>query len=237
MCQNNLQFKQNATSMGMLLFANIQFASVKKDNEPRQKVCFLSAPTFSLSEACRYKLQVHSFSSIQKEHKEKQKTQQQSSWWSHKRSYLVKPTPVATGTNSHIGHVLRLWVCCLSLTQPGLRVEAQKRARINLHPFPIKLSVAETDNNLNLIWRNVAKRFFIGPRKSVKTTQRRAPHYGAQNFWAGRLLIGLEFKIQPSDWWEKSPPLWGTKFLGGKASDWSRIQNPAFWLVQRPSAQ
>ncbi len=35
---------------------------------------------------------------------------------------------------------------------------------------------------------------------------------------------------------EKSPPLWGSKFLGGKASDWSRIQNPAFWLVQRPSA-
>ncbi len=47
-----------------------------------------------------------------------------------------------------------------------------------------------------------------------------------------------------NDWWieiftwatEKSPPLWGSKFLGGKASDWSRIQNPAFWLVQRPSA-
>ncbi len=35
---------------------------------------------------------------------------------------------------------------------------------------------------------------------------------------------------------EKSPPLWGSKFLGGKASDWSRNQNPAFWLVQRPSA-
>ncbi len=35
---------------------------------------------------------------------------------------------------------------------------------------------------------------------------------------------------------EKSPPLWGSKFLGGKASDWSRIQNPAFWLVQSPSA-
>ncbi len=27
---------------------------------------------------------------------------------------------------------------------------------------------------------------------------------------------------------EKSPPLWGSKLLGGKASDWSRIQNPAF---------
>ncbi len=30
---------------------------------------------------------------------------------------------------------------------------------------------------------------------------------------------------------EKSPPLWGRDNEGGKASDWSRIQNPAFWLV------
>ncbi len=27
---------------------------------------------------------------------------------------------------------------------------------------------------------------------------------------------------------EKSPPLWGRDNEGGKASDWSRIQNPAF---------
>ncbi len=26
---------------------------------------------------------------------------------------------------------------------------------------------------------------------------------------------------------EKSPPLWGRDNEGGKASDWSRIQNPA----------
>ncbi len=34
-----------------------------------------------------------------------------------------------------------------------------------------------------------------------------------------------EFAVEAK---EKSPPLWGSKFLGGKASDWSRIQNPAF---------
>ncbi len=38
------------------------------------------------------------------------------------------------------------------------------------------------------------------------------------------VLVGEQFR-EPA---EKSPPLWGSKFLGGKASDWSRIQNPAF---------
>ncbi len=42
-------------------------------------------------------------------------------------------------------------------------------------------------------------------------------------------LRDVRFCLKSKNWpREKSPPLWGSKFLGGKASDWSRIQNPAF---------
>ncbi len=57
---------------------------------------------------------------------------------------------------------------------------------------------------------------------------------------AGLFSFRLEITPSKSDFtaasWlnegvEKSPPLWGRDNEGGKASDWSRIQNPAFWLV------
>ncbi len=41
--------------------------------------------------------------------------------------------------------------------------------------------------------------------------KRRAPHYGAMQMRAGRLLIGLEFKIQPSDWSKGHLPHSGNK--------------------------
>ncbi len=44
-----------------------------------------------------------------------------------------------------------------------------------------------------------------------QSPERRTPHYGAANFWAGRLLIGLEFKIQPSDWSRGLVPHSGNK--------------------------
>ncbi len=41
--------------------------------------------------------------------------------------------------------------------------------------------------------------------------KRRAPHYGAEIMRAGRPLIGLEFKIQPSDWSRGQVPHSGNK--------------------------
>ncbi len=41
--------------------------------------------------------------------------------------------------------------------------------------------------------------------------ERRAPHYGAEIMRAGRPLIGLEFKIQPSDWFRGQVPHSGNK--------------------------
>ncbi len=45
-----------------------------------------------------------------------------------------------------------------------------------------------------------------------------------------RDVVRTDYALSPAQI-EKSPPLWGRDNEGGKASDWSRIQNPAFWLV------
>ncbi len=63
------------------------------------------------------------------------------------------------------------------------------------------------------------------------TAPRCTPRYSFwTNFSCIFVLYNGEFREEPP------PPLWGRDNEGRKASDWSRIQNPAFWLVQRPSA-
>ncbi len=82
-------------------------------------------------------------------------------------------------------------------------------------------------NKHNLTWsftRLFVRLLSTTLHMSMLASNIRHPHF------FGILISGTSMSA------EKSPPLWGRDNEGGKASDWSRIQNPAFWLVQRPSA-
>ncbi len=71
---------------------------------------------------------------------------------------------------------------------------------------------ASDGGNINLTCRG--KRTLLptlSAQKSLAAQERRAPHYGAMLMRAGRLLIGLEFKIQPSDWSKGHLPHSGNK--------------------------